>query len=194
MSMQSDLGLSPRLRQDFYERLGHAKTQLFWAGVALAVAGILALIFPVITSLTVELLVGWVLILAGAARTYSAFSIEGTGQFFGQLLLGLLKLGLGVYLITHPGVGIVALTLLLAAVFMVDGAVQIGMAFDVRPRDGWLWLLFSGIISIAAGLLIAAGMPGTSLYIIGLLVGINFLAGGIALIMLSRSVGKRLTA
>jgi uncharacterized membrane protein HdeD (DUF308 family) len=177
--------LSPRLRQDLFERLSAKKDAIYWTGVGLSVAGVLALLFPVITSFTVEIFIGWVLVIAGAATIYGAFSVEGTGPFFGQLLLGLLKLALGVYLLMHPGVGMFALTLLLVAVFMVDGAVQFSFAFDLRPKEGWGWMLLSAIVSVAVGLLIAAGLPGTSLIALGILVGVNFLSTGIALIMLS---------
>jgi uncharacterized membrane protein HdeD (DUF308 family) len=174
------------LRQDLYERLSEKKVQVFWKGVAMTVIGVLALLFPVFTTLTVELMVGWLLLFAGAATIYGAFSVEGTGPFFGELLLGLLKLALGLYLVRHPGLGIVALTLMLATVFMIDGAVQLGFALDVRPREGWIWIFVSGLISIGAGLLIAAGLPGTSLFALGILVGMNFFSTGIASIMLSR--------
>jgi uncharacterized membrane protein HdeD (DUF308 family) len=177
--------LSPRLRQDLFERLSAKKDAIYWAGVGLSVAGVLALLFPVVTSFTVEIFIGWVLAIAGAATIYGAFSVEGTGPFFGQLLLGLLKLALGVYLLMHPGVGMFALTLLLVAVFMVDGAVQFAFAFDLRPKEGWGWVLLSAIVSVAVGLLIAAGLPGTSLIALGILVGVNFLSTGISLIMLS---------
>jgi uncharacterized membrane protein HdeD (DUF308 family) len=185
--------LSPRLRQDLFERLSTKKDAIFWTGVGLSVAGVLALLFPVITSFTVEIFIGWVLLIAGAATIYGAFSVEGTGPFFGQLLLGLLKLALGIYLITHPGVGILALTLLLVTVFMVDGAVQFAFAFDLRPKEGWGWVLLSAIVSVAVGLLIAAGLPGTSLIALGILVGVNFLSTGIALIMLSSKLAPAST-
>ncbi len=71
---------------------------------------------------------------------------------------------------------------------MVDGAVQLGLALDVRPKQGWIWVLISGLISLGAALLIAAGLPGTSLFALGILVGINFLGTGLASIMLSRSL------
>ena len=63
---------------------------------------------------------------------------------------------------------------------MVDGAVQLGLALDVRPKQGWIWVLISGLISLGAALLIAAGLPGTSLFALGILVGINFLGTGLA--------------
>jgi uncharacterized membrane protein HdeD (DUF308 family) len=181
------------LRQDLFETLAAKKDAIFWTGVALSVAGFLSLVFPVVTSLTVEIFIGWVLLIAGIATVYGAFSVEGTGPFFGQLVLGLLKLALGIYLISHPGVGMLALTLLLVAVFMIDGAVQFAFAFDLRPKEGWGWDLLSAIVSVAVGLLIAAGLPGTSLIALGLLVGVNFLSTGIALIMLSNKLGSAST-
>jgi len=188
MPDKSNITLAPRLREAVLERLSEKKDQIFWKGVAMTVVGVLALLFPAFTSLTVEVMVGWLLIFAGAATIYGAFSVEGTGPFFGELLLGLLKLALGIFLVRHPGLGMVALTLLLAAVFMIEGAVQLGLAFDLRPSEGWIWVLVSGLIGIGAGLLIAAGLPGTSLFALGALVGINFLSTGISSIMLTRSL------
>lgn len=182
---RTDQALTPRLRQDLFERLGSRKKELFWTGLGMTIVGFLAILFPVIASLSVEIMVGWLLLLAGAITVYGAFSYHGYGPFFGSLLLGLLKIVLGVFLLMHPTLGVLALTLLLAAIFMVDGAVQTVMAFDLKPRDGWGWVLCSALISIAVGLLIAAGWPDTSLFAIGLLVGINFLSTGLALLVLS---------
>ena len=122
----------PRVR----EVLARKNDQLFWGGVALTVVGLLALVFPVAATFVVARMVGWLLILSGLVTIWDAFTVEGTGAFFGELLIGLLKLALGVYLLRHPDVSIVALTLLLAAVFMIDGAVQLAMAFELRPLDG----------------------------------------------------------
>ena len=93
--------------------------------------------FPVAATFVVARMVGWLLILSGLVTIWDAFTVEGTGAFFGELLIGLLKLALGVYLLRHPDVSIVALTLLLAAVFMIDGAVQLAMAFELRPLLSW---------------------------------------------------------
>ena len=184
----SDRALSTRLRQDLIERLTERKDDIFWTGVAFAVVGILALLFPFFTTMTVAFMIGWVLIFAGAVTIYGAFSVQGTGPFFGQMLLGLLTLALGIYLMTHPSVSIVALTIMLVAIFMVDGAAQLMLALDVRPREGWGWVLLSGLISIGIGLLIAAELPGSSRVALGILVGIKFLAAGIAYIVFSRSL------
>ena len=188
MTERSDQALSARLRQDLMERLTEKRDDIFWTGTAFTIVGILALIFPFLTTMTVAFMIGWVLIFAGAVTIYGAFSVQGTGPFFGQLLLGLLTLALGVYLMMHPGVSIVALTIMLAAIFMFDGAAQLVLAYDVRPRDGWIWVLLSGLVSIGVGLLIAAEFPGSSRVALGILVGIKFLAAGISYIVFSRSL------
>jgi len=186
MAQRINQDLNPHLRQDLFERLAQRNDQLFWGGVAMAVVGVLALMFPVVATVAVAVMVGWILIFAGAATIYGAFTVEGTGPFFGELLIGLLKLALGVYLVRHPDVGMVALTLLLAAVFMIDGAVQVALSFELRPQDGWIWMLIAGLIAIGVGLLIAAELPSTSLVTIGILLGVSFLSTGIARIAFSR--------
>jgi uncharacterized membrane protein HdeD (DUF308 family) len=186
MAQRLDQGLSPRLGTGLFERLAQRNDQLFWGGVAMALVGVLALLFPVVATVAVAVMVGWILIFAGAATIYSAFSVEGTGPFFGELLIGLLKLALGVYLVRHPDVGMVALTLLLAAVFIIDGAVQVALSLELRPQEGWVWMLIAGLIAIGVGLLVAAELPDTSLVTIGILLGVSFLSTGIARISLSR--------
>ena len=176
----------PRLR----EVLARKNDQLFWGGVALALVGLLALLFPVVSTFVIARVVGWLLVFSGLVTIWDAFTVEGTGAFFGELLVGLLKLALGVYLLRHPDVSIVVLTLLLAAVFMIDGAVQVAMAFELRPLDEWVWMLLAGLISIGVGLLIAAELPRFSLVAVGIYIGISFLSTGIARIMISRRLSS----
>jgi uncharacterized membrane protein HdeD (DUF308 family) len=176
----------PRVR----EVLARKNDQLFWGGVALALVGLLALLFPVVSTFVIARVVGWLLVFSGLVTIWDAFTVEGTGAFFGELLIGLLKLALGVYLLRHPDVSIVVLTLLLAAVFMIDGAVQVAMAFELRPLDEWVWMLLAGLISIGVGLLIAAELPRFSLVAVGIYIGISFLSTGIARIMISRRLSS----
>jgi uncharacterized membrane protein HdeD (DUF308 family) len=174
------------LRQALVEKLTKRNDQLFWGGVAMAVVGLLALLFPIAATLAVVVMVGWLLILSGAVTIWDAFTVEGTGSFFGELLIGLLKLAFGVYLLRHPDISLVALTLLLAAVFMIDGAIQVALAFELRPMDGWVWMLLAGLVAIGVGLLIASELPSISLVALGVYLGISFLSTGIARIMVSR--------
>lgn len=191
MSDATTPGRNQPLTQELARRIGERKTEFFWMGVIMAIIGVLAIIFPVIATLTVEILIGWALVLVGIVTLFSSFRVEGTGPFFGTLLLGLLELGVGLYLLTHPALGIVTLTLLLAALFLVEGAVQLSFAFEMRGEGSWIWMLLSALVSIAVGLIIAAGLPGISIFALGLVVGINFLSTGIAYILLSQSIPAR---
>ncbi len=170
--------------------LAKKNDRLYWGGVAMAIVGALALLFPFGATMAIAIMAGWLLILAGAVTIADAFTVEGTGPFFGQLLIGLLKLVLGIYLVRHPDVSMVLLTLLLAAVFVIDGAAQLAMAFELRPVDGWGWLLLAGIVAIAVGILLAAELDAMSQITLGILLGVSFLTSGLARI----AVSHRLTA
>ena len=176
----------PRPGQMIFDRLAKKNDQLFWGGVAMAIVGGLALLFPFGATLAIALMAGWLLILAGGVTIADAFTLEGTGPFFGALLIGLLKLALGVYLLRHPDVSMVLLTLLLAAIFVMDGAAQLVLAFELRPVDGWGWMLLSGIVAIVVGVLLAAELQAMSLVTLGILLGVSFLASGLARVVLSR--------
>jgi uncharacterized membrane protein HdeD (DUF308 family) len=161
---------------------------LFWLGLLLAIVGIVALVFPVVSTLVSALVIGWMLILSGFVLLFTSFQIHGAGPFFGTLLFSLLSLVAGVWLVANPGVGVLALTIVLAILFIVNGASEIFFAFELRPASGWWWMLLSAAISILLGFMVASGLPGTSLFVLGILVGVNFLSSGIALMFMSRQV------
>jgi uncharacterized membrane protein HdeD (DUF308 family) len=172
----------------FHGRLRAATGRLFWFGVVMLVLGLAALIFPMFSTLVAALLVGWVLLISGGVTFFGAFSIHGTGPFFGALLLGLLSLAAGVFLIFNPLAGAIALTLLVGAIFMVQGAFEIVFAFHMRPHAGWVGMLLSGIASIVMAALIAIGWPGISVVVLGILLGVNFITTGLGYIAVSRAL------
>ena len=178
--------LSPRLRQDLIQRLAAKKTQILWTGIAMVVIGIAAIAFPFVFSLSIALLVGWLFVIAGAVSLYGSFSYHGTGPFFGSLLFSLLQIAVGFIFVFNPASGLVALTLMVAVVFMIEGAFKMMLAFEMKPEEGWGWTLTSAIISIIAGGLIAMGLPGSSVLVLGLIMGVSFLSTGIFMIMLTR--------
>ena len=98
----------------------------------------------------------------------------------------MLHLVAGVYLAFFPLTGLIGLTVLLAVLFLMQAGFEGVMAWQHRPRRGWGWMMASAVASGLVGLLIVLGLPGTALWAIGLLVGINFLTTGIAFVGLSR--------
>jgi uncharacterized membrane protein HdeD (DUF308 family) len=172
----------------FHGRLRAASKKLFWSGLATVVLGIAAIAFPSISTMAVTLLVGWLLLIFGLITIINSFSIQGTGPFFGALLLGLLSLAAGVYLLFHPVVGETALTLVVGMIFMFQGAFEIVFAFETRPLKGWVGLLLSGIASIVLSVLIMAGWPAISVVAVGILLGVDFISTGFGLIFVSRAL------
>jgi uncharacterized membrane protein HdeD (DUF308 family) len=176
------------LESGFHKRLQAASSSLFWGGLAMLVLGIAAVVFPLISTLVVALLAGWVLLISGGVTLFGSFSIHGTGPFFGALLLSLLSIAAGVFLLFNPLAGAVALTLMVGLIFMLEGAFETFFAFEIRPHAGWAGMLASGIASIVASVLITAGWPQISAVVLGVLLGVNFISTGLAYIGLSRAL------
>ena len=168
----------------FHNHIRKEANHLMWMGGALLVIGIAALAFPVFSTLVAALLVGWVLIFSGVAALYGAFMLRGAGPFFGALLLGLLSLACGVFILARPIGGALAITLCLGALFMIQGAFEAALAFDIRPARGWVWMLTSAIASILLSLAIISGWPGSSLVALGVVIGVNFVSSGLAYLFL----------
>ena len=169
-----------------HTRLRESSRHLLWVGLAMSVVGIVAIVFPVISTFATALFVGWMLLLAGIFLFVGSFTIHGTGPFFGALLISLLTIAAGVFLLFNPLAGAIALTVMLGILFMIQGAFEITLAFEMRPHAAWVWMLLSGLASVVLALIIAFGLPAISLVALGILLGINFLSTGLSYIFASR--------
>ena len=172
-------------------RLREGSTRLLWIGLAMTLVGVIAIVFPMISTLVAALLVGWIFLFSGIIMFAGAFSILGTGPFFGALLISLLTTIAGVFLLFNPFAGAMALTIVLAVIFLVQGAFEIAFAFDMRPAHGWVWMLLSGAASVILALVIAVGLPAISAIALGILLGINFLSTGLGYVFVSRAAAPR---
>lgn len=154
-------------------------------GIVLVIVGVLAIAFPLFTTIVAKTFLGWLFLIGGVVQVVQAFYTQKWSEFLFNLLIGVLYVIVGGWLAFFPFTGIITLTIILAALFIVEGVLEIGMSMRIRPRDGWVWMLISGIIAIAAGVLVFAGLPSTAEWAIGLLVGINILASGFSYIFLA---------
>jgi uncharacterized membrane protein HdeD (DUF308 family) len=153
-------------------------------GILLIILGLVAIAFPFLTTIATKILLGWLFLIGGIVQIVHAFSTQRWSEFFLDLLIGVLYVLAGAWLAFFPLTGILTLTILLAVMFIVQGALELGMAFRMRPRQGWGWMLFAGIVAILAGLLILMELPSSAAWAIGLLVGINMIATGFAYLLL----------
>ena len=154
-------------------------------GILMIILGVLAIAAPQVATIAVQLMLGWILVISGVAEGIHAFMARGWGGFLLELLSAILYLVVGILLLTNPLEGALALTILLAVFLIVEGIFKIITALRVREHRAWGWLLASGIISVILGLMIWAEWPASGLWVIGLLVGIQLVFTGWALVMLS---------
>jgi uncharacterized membrane protein HdeD (DUF308 family) len=105
-----------------------------------------------------------------------------------KLASGILTLLLGLAILVVPAAGIASLALLVGAFLLLGGIARTMLAWRMRPRRGWGWVMFDGLLSIVLAILIAIGWPATSLALIGLLTGFSLISTGVWRIMLARSV------
>jgi uncharacterized membrane protein HdeD (DUF308 family) len=175
-----DLGAALRAH-----RIGFRNT-----GIVLIVLGGLAVLLPLAAALAINLLLGILLLASGVAMGVQAFRSMGPARFWWHFGLAVLYALMGLLLLLDPLQGVVTLTLLLAALLLFEGIVKIALALPMRGIDGWLWLLFSGVITALLGGLILSGLPGSAAWALGLIFGINLLITGVSLVSLAAAAGQ----
>ena len=190
LTMNVQAILPDSISRNLAESLKRNKKSCTWIGVAMSLVGVLSILFPVVSSYSITLFIGAFLFASGVFTTMGAFSVAGTGPFFGFMLLGLLKLGAGLIVFFHPITGMLYLTTLVGIVFIFEGAFEMSFAFELRPLKGWGWQLFSAVLSILAGGIIISSLPTASLWLVGFIFGINILSSGLATIFIARNVDE----
>ena len=159
-------------------------------GILLVVAGVLALVFPVIAAVTAALYIGWFALIAGVIAIVVAIRTRSEPQFGWRIAVGVLYLVLGFFLVANPIAGAASLAIVVGALMAASGVVEIMLSVRHKPRTGWGWLLANGIVSIVLAIMIAIGWPLGSLVLIGYLVGFQIIACGIARIGLASAARK----
>jgi uncharacterized membrane protein HdeD (DUF308 family) len=162
---------------------------ILWS-VSLIILGVLAVGAPMIAAVAVNAAISWLIVLAGVVHLAVAFHRREAGSMIWRALIGLAYIFFGVYLITHPAIGVASLTLVLASLFLVEGVFDIALFFQVRAIRGTSWILFDGIITLLLGLMIYMQWPSSSAWAIGMLVGVSMIFSGVTRLMLSLAVRK----
>lgn len=163
------------------------------SSILMVVVGILAIALPLAAGIGVSVFVSWLIFLTGLAHLVYAFAAKGVGGFAWRLLLGVSYIAGGLYLAFHPDLSLVSLTLVLAIILFAEGVMQILAYFSLRALPGSGWILFDGIVTLLLGLMIWRSWPSGSAWVIGTLVGINFLLSGVTRLSYGGAVRKALT-
>ncbi len=177
---------------DLKDSIAETRGWFIALGIALTVLGLISIAFPLFMTITAKIFLGWLFLLGGIAQVVHSFSTRTWGGFFWNLLIGLLYVFVGGWLAFFPLTGLIGLTAFLALMFMAEGVMKAILGFGLS--EGKFWVIISGAVSIVVGLLLFVGLPGSALWAIGLLVGINFLFSGIAFTTIGFAIKKQETA
>jgi len=152
-------------------------------GIVLVILGMIAVCVQPLATVTVEILIGWLILLSGVLGLVMTFQTRGSPGFGWSLLSAVVGILVGIVLLIWPLSGVFSLTLMLTIFLVAEGVVSIMYALAHRRESSsrWQMMLLSGIVDLILAGLILAGLPGTAAWAIGLIVGINLLFGGVAL-------------
>ncbi len=153
-------------------------------GIVLVILGVLAILVPPLATITFTIFIGWLFFISGIVGLITTAWMRHAPGFWWSLLSAFIAIAAGVLLVVWPFTGSLSLTLVLVAFFIVEGCVSMLYAVEHRAQltGRWGWMLVSGIADLVIATIILAGLPGTAAWALGLLVGINLLFGGVALI------------
>jgi uncharacterized membrane protein HdeD (DUF308 family) len=147
-------------------------------GVVYVVAGVIALGSVVIATVATVFVVGIMMVLAGVFEVISAFQIKTWGRFLFWLALGVLYIVAGFVAWDNPLLTAVWLTLILGAALVASGITRIFLAFNMQHGSPWIWVVVSGLITLLLGVIILIHWPISSLYTLGIFLGVDLVFAG----------------
>jgi uncharacterized membrane protein HdeD (DUF308 family) len=185
--MSIDTGAGNQLQRALAQSVREHWALFLIEGIVLVVLGLLAIIIPPIATIAVTIFLGWLFLISGVVGLVTTFWARHAPGFWWSLLSAVLAIAAGIVLLAWPVSGAVSLTLLLIVFFTIEGVLTIMYALEHKKdlSGRWGWMLTSGIIDLILAGIILAGLPGTAAWALGLLVGINMLFGGTALIAMA---------
>ncbi len=151
-------------------------------GIVMIVLGVIALGTLPVSTLAAVLALGWIMIFSGIIEGIHAFRVRGWGGVFLHLIGGILGVLVGLLVVTHPLAGALAWTMLFAALFTVVGLFRTVAAIELKfPR--WGWAVFDGLVTFALGVLIWAQWPSSTVWFLGLALGVSLIVRGWSYLM-----------
>ncbi|WEX87751.1 HdeD family acid-resistance protein [Sinorhizobium garamanticum] len=126
--------------------------------------------------------VGLIMLIGGLLNLAHAFQVKSWESVLYWVLSGACYAAAGLFAFINPALASSILTFLMAVALIVAGGFRIWVGFKLRPLPGWGWIVIGGLVTLAAGLIIAAGWPVDSLWILGLFLAVDLVMQGLALI------------
>lgn len=160
-------------------------------GIFILIIGMLLLLLPQVSTLALSLMISVALILAGIYKLVSSIiRRDEIEKSWLSAIIALLMIGTGAYLTIRPLFNLFLLTMGVGIYFVLEGINSMIIAFESKGVLKHWWVgLIAGLAQFALAFIILFGMPGTALFTIGVLIGINMLLSGIALISVYTGAG-----
>ncbi len=161
-------------------------------GVIFIILGVLSIAYPLYSSLGLEVFFGALFLFGGIFHLFGAFEDKQRDGYIWNFVVGVIYVLGGVYLLSHPLIGLLSLTILLIALFYAQGILTIIFGFQQRRATPyWVWSIVSGFLTIGIATLLLASYPISALWVFGVLVGINLLMFGISILLLNPFIAKQ---
>ena len=171
------------INQTNKEQKDHKKHHVYLIqGILFVIFGIFSIALPRITAISLDLVLGCILVIIGLSSCFINLKSEASWWTYAPSILTLL---IGIFMLSRPLVGIVVLSLLISVILFVKGITEIILSIHFKSISNWKWLLISGIIALLLALVAAVGFPEVGIIFLGVIIGINMLLYGIAMIALS---------
>jgi uncharacterized membrane protein HdeD (DUF308 family) len=156
-------------------------------GMVLLVLGVAAIVLPQVATVAVAILIGWLVLVSGIVGLVSTLRVRGAPGFGWSLASAIVGIVAGIVLLAWPLSGALSLTVILTVFLAMEGIVSIMYALDHRREltQRWSFMLVSGLVDLVLAGMIFTGLPATAAWAIGLLVGINLVFGGTAMIAMA---------
>ena len=180
--------MSATLKRSIHDHWGLFLTE----GIILSVLGFAAMLIPLLAGIATTIFLGWLFLIAGAVGLVATLRARQAPGFVWSLLSALVALLVGGVLVWNPLRGLVTLTYVMIAFFVVDGIFIICYALDHRRElsGRWEWMMANGVVDLILAGVVIAGLPGTLIWALGLLLGIDLLFGGASLIVMALTARK----
>jgi uncharacterized membrane protein HdeD (DUF308 family) len=153
--------------------------------VLMIVLGFAAMFKPFAAGVGISMFIAWIIVFSGVVHLVYAFAARGAGSFLWRTLMGVAYIVGGMYLLKNPSIALASFTLMLAVILIAEGVFQLITFFQLRVLPGSGWILCDAILTFMLAGLIAYPWPGSSLWAIGTLVGVNLIISGFSRLMFS---------
>ena len=163
------------------------RTKSSWLGIIgalLLLLGVYASIHFWATTIASLYVLGVILLIGGCIETANAILARSWNIALLDVLMAVLYIVAGVFTLRQPETAGLTLTLLLSAVFIVNGLMRILSTFALKPPH-WAWILLHGTVSFLIGVLLLAQWPWSGIWAIGVFVGVDLIVIGASMIATS---------